>query len=129
MIFTGLVGAAAASLGADRSRPLGDPQLDRPTLHSLGVYWLISGDDNRNASVSMEYRKAGAAQFTRGAPLFRVERKAHSDGDAGQRAQCLRSSLAFCRQCARALTLTRTTSFGSRFLTPMKEQKPMSRAG
>jgi hypothetical protein len=43
-------------LGANRARPVGDPQSERPTLHCLGVYWIISGDDNRNAVVRLEFR-------------------------------------------------------------------------
>jgi hypothetical protein len=41
------------SLGADQSRVRSDPQLERPTLHSLGVYWIVRGDDNR---VAVQYR-------------------------------------------------------------------------
>ena len=48
---------------SDLSRPLGDPQLDRPTLRSLGVYWIIQGDDNQNAFIGLEYRKAGSSPW------------------------------------------------------------------
>jgi hypothetical protein len=75
-ILTGLMCAAAAP-AADGSQPLGDPVLERPTLHSLGMYWIVSGDDNRNATVRLEYRAAGAPDWRPGMPLVRVERNAH----------------------------------------------------
>ncbi len=84
-ILAAILVSGVASLGADRVRVLTEPQLERPTLHSLGVYWILLGDDNRNASVLLEFRKAGAARFTAGAPLVRVERKAHLMGRFGSR--------------------------------------------
>ncbi len=44
-----------------------------PTLHCLGVRWLVAGDDNRNANIMTGYRKAGSAQWNRGLDLFRVD--------------------------------------------------------
>jgi hypothetical protein len=49
--------------------------LDRPTIHMLGVQMLISGDDNRNATVTVQYRPSigGANNTWRDGPkLFRV---------------------------------------------------------
>jgi hypothetical protein len=51
--------------------------LERPTLRSLGVYWIIQGDENLNASIRLEYREGGARTWRSGAELFRVERGAH----------------------------------------------------
>ncbi len=62
---------------SEAARPVGEPQLERPTLHSLGVYWIIRDDPARTASVRLEFRKAGATAWRTGAPLFRVERGAH----------------------------------------------------
>jgi hypothetical protein len=76
-ILAVLVLSTSVSLGADPARVQSDPQLERPTLHSLGVYWIIQGDDNRNASIHLEFRKRGAPSWRAGAPLVRVERKAH----------------------------------------------------
>jgi hypothetical protein len=59
------------------SKPLGEPVLDPPTLHCLGVYWIIGGDDNKNARIDVEYRKQGDADWKKGQPLFRVEKGAH----------------------------------------------------
>jgi Right handed beta helix region len=61
---------------ADLAQAVGDPHLDRSTLHSLGVYWVVRGDDNRNASVRLEYRTAGRSSWRAAAPLWRVEREA-----------------------------------------------------
>lgn len=53
--------------------PVGEPQLDRPTLHSLGIYWIIRDDPGRAASIRLEYRKVGASAWRAGAPSLRVE--------------------------------------------------------
>jgi len=46
-----------------------------PTLVSLGFEWAIDGDDNRNASVAVFYRKQGTAAWTPGLPLLRLQRE------------------------------------------------------
>ena len=51
---------------------VGTPVLDRPTLMALGVQLPISGDENRNASVSLRYRETGAPDWIDGLPLLRV---------------------------------------------------------
>ncbi len=73
------------SQGVAAARPVGEPHLDRPTLHSLGVSWIIREDVGRTASIRLEYRKAGAKAWRTGAPLFRVERGAHATGRFGSR--------------------------------------------
>ena len=78
-------GVAILTPPGDVSRPVGEPVLERPTLRSLGAYWIIKGDDNRNARVSLEYRKAGTRQWTKGADLFRVEKGANDQGAPSQR--------------------------------------------
>ena len=75
----------ASAYGADASKPVGDPHPERPTLRSLGVYWIIQGDDNQNAEVRLEYRKEGLSPWRPGAPLFRVERRAHLAEKFGSR--------------------------------------------
>ena len=85
-ILAGLVVSSSVSLGANRARVLGDPQLERPTLHSLGVYWIVGGDDNRNASVHLEYRKAGTSSWRAGAPWCAWSEGA-PDGAIRQQAQ------------------------------------------
>jgi hypothetical protein len=43
-----------------------------PTLISLGFEWYIDGDDNRNASVAVSYRKKGEQTWKEGLPFLRV---------------------------------------------------------
>jgi hypothetical protein len=40
--------------------------VEPPTLISLGFEWLIDGDDNRNASVALPYRRKGSAAWREG---------------------------------------------------------------
>jgi hypothetical protein len=75
--------AGPASLG-NAAQPVGEPVLDPPTLRCLGVYWIVRGDENKNAKVELHYRRArtgsGAtdgAAWRQGPPLFRVEKGAH----------------------------------------------------
>jgi hypothetical protein len=50
------------------------------TLLSLGFEWLIDGDDNRNAEVSVFYRKKGEAEWKQGLSLFRLQREQVNSG-------------------------------------------------
>src|SRR5258706_11796934 len=43
-----------------------------PTLICAGFEWTIFGDENRNASVSVAYRKKGMAEWQKGLPLLRM---------------------------------------------------------
>ena len=43
----------------------------------LAGYWIVQGDDNQDASIRLDYRKAGGRDGEQGDPLFRVERRAH----------------------------------------------------
>lgn len=58
----------------DSATPLAEPVLDPPTLHCLGVYWIVQGDDHKICRVEVAYRPAGAAAWRRGMDLFRVEK-------------------------------------------------------
>jgi hypothetical protein len=57
---------------ADDTLHLGTPVLDRPTLTSLGIQCPITGDDNFNATITLQYRIAGSSQFFDALPLYRV---------------------------------------------------------
>ena len=46
--------------------------VDPPTIENLGFRWYIEGDSNRNASVSVEFRKKGQTQWSRALPMLRV---------------------------------------------------------
>jgi hypothetical protein len=60
------------TLRAEDAVQAGQFRAERPTLLSLGFDWDISGDDNRNASVEVAYRQAGAAQWKPAMPLLRM---------------------------------------------------------
>jgi hypothetical protein len=46
--------------------------VDAPTLTAIGVEWKITGDDNRNATVEVSYRKKGETAWHKALPLLRV---------------------------------------------------------
>src|ERR1035437_7029885 len=69
----------SVGLAANSSEPVGDPVLEPSTLRCLGAYWVIKGDDNRNAHVDVAYRKVGTQDWKAGPPLFRVEKGANKD--------------------------------------------------
>jgi hypothetical protein len=46
--------------------------IEPPTLISLGFEWQIQGDDNRNAAVSVFYRRKGETPWREGLPLLRI---------------------------------------------------------
>jgi len=75
LFLTGLTSAPAPAENA--SKPLGEPVLEVPTLHCLGAYWVISGDDNKNAKVEVQYRKSGTQDWLKAMDLFRVEKGAN----------------------------------------------------
>lgn len=46
--------------------------VEPPTLICLGFEWEITGDDNRNSTVDLSYRVAGASQWKEAQPLLRM---------------------------------------------------------
>jgi hypothetical protein len=46
--------------------------VEAPTLLNLGFEWPISGDANRNATVAVQFRKTGAAEWRDALPLLRI---------------------------------------------------------
>ena len=46
--------------------------VESPTLICAGFEWPVLGDDNRNASVTVEYRKSGSTTWKTGLPLLRL---------------------------------------------------------
>ncbi|MFO7324136.1 MAG: hypothetical protein DIU62_000340 [Pseudomonadota bacterium] len=66
-----VVALAAGSADADRVVP-GELIVEPPTLWSLGFEWLLQGDANRNASVSVRYRRKGSGEWREGLPLLRI---------------------------------------------------------
>lgn len=67
-----LVLLAAATAHAQNGTAAGRFTVEHPTMQNLGFEWVITGDANRNASVSVEFRRAGEAAWRRALPLVRV---------------------------------------------------------
>lgn len=67
-----VVALAAAPARAADLLTVSETALDRPTVTSLGVQVLIAGDDDFDARIDLRYRAAGEAEWTVGAPLYRV---------------------------------------------------------
>lgn len=63
----------APAQGAPNATVAGDFWVEPPTLQSLGFEWRIAGDDNRNASVKVSYRKVGEARWREALPLLRLQ--------------------------------------------------------
>jgi len=63
---------AGGARAANNAVTPGDVVIERPTLLSLGFEWKISGDDNRNATVAVTYRKTGESKWRAALPLFRM---------------------------------------------------------
>jgi len=84
-LFLVLALCCTAALAENASKPLGEPALDPSTMHSLGVYWIISGDDNANAAIEADVRKKGAAEWSKIMPLVRVEKGAHKTEKYGSK--------------------------------------------
>lgn len=62
----------ATSLAADDATHIGLFHIEHPTLLNLGFEWSITGDDNRNATVAVQFRKVGEVAWRPGMPLVRI---------------------------------------------------------
>lgn len=62
----------AALSHAQNAVVAGRMHIDPPTLENLGFWWPVSGDDNRNARVDVEFRQAGSAAWRQALQLIRV---------------------------------------------------------
>lgn len=51
----------------------GEFVVEPATLINLGFEWYVDGDDNRNATVDVSYRKAGQSSWSSGLPLLRLQ--------------------------------------------------------
>ena len=63
-------GAATANVNGVTA---GDFLIDPPTLINLGFEWFIQGDENRNAAVTVSYRKKGESVWKDALPLLRLK--------------------------------------------------------
>src|SRR5690606_41366745 len=50
----------------------GELFVEPPTLINLGFEWLIQGDENRNASVAVAYRREGDESWHDALPMLRL---------------------------------------------------------
>jgi hypothetical protein len=82
LLLSCLFAATAAAAPAVNKVAAGELVTDPPTLINLGFEWLIEGDDNRNAQVTVSYRKKGETAWKTGMPLLRLsgERVYQSEG-------------------------------------------------
>ena len=55
--------ASAVSAQNSNAVTAGEFIVEPATIHNLGFEWKISGDDNRNATVSVQYRKVGETNW------------------------------------------------------------------
>ena len=62
----------ATAIPGTRVKP-GEFVVEPPTLINLGFEWYVEGDDNRNATVDVQYRKKGEAAWRKGLPLLRIK--------------------------------------------------------
>ena len=75
-VLFGLIvcGSPGAPLAAGQNDVrAGEFLVDPPTLINLGFEWFVDGDDNRNASVDVSYRKQGESQWKRALPMLRLQ--------------------------------------------------------
>ena len=49
--------------------------IERPTLKCAGFEWYVSGDDNHNATVTVQFREEGTYSWREGLPLLRIQRE------------------------------------------------------
>lgn len=61
----------AMSAQAQNGTSAGQFTVEHPTLENLGFEWAIAGDANRNAAVSVEFRRVGESAWREGLPLVR----------------------------------------------------------
>src|SRR5262245_49740402 len=62
----------ALSTGADQGTEAGKLIAPHPTLLNIGFEWPIRGDANRNASVRVQFRRVGDADWREAMPLVRI---------------------------------------------------------
>ncbi|MCX6632501.1 MAG: hypothetical protein NTW28_33270 [Candidatus Solibacter sp.] len=63
---------SALGVSAQNSTQAGKFVVEHPTLLNLGFEWAISGDANRNAAVSVQFRAAGESAWRPALPMVRI---------------------------------------------------------
>lgn len=72
MILMLLLSATMARSSAQDAVRAGHFHVEHPTLLNLGFEWAIDGDADRDATVSVQFRKVGDADWRQGLPLVRI---------------------------------------------------------
>ena len=68
----GAGGPPAAVVDPNTVAP-GELLVEPPTLINLGFEWFVEGDDNRNATVAVSYRRSGESTWKQALPLLRLK--------------------------------------------------------
>jgi hypothetical protein len=73
-VATALVGLMSEPALAEGANVIvaGELVIEPATLTALGFEWYVSGDENRNGTVHVEYRKSGASQWQTALPMLRL---------------------------------------------------------
>ncbi len=71
LLLFAFTSAPALAVAADSTAP-GEVSAPFPTLHAISIEWLIDGDDDGDATVTVRYRRQGESTYRDGLPLFRV---------------------------------------------------------
>jgi hypothetical protein len=82
-VVCALTAAMANGLFAQSQGAVAQPgavDIEPPTIGALGVEWRIQGDDNRNASVALSWRRTGEMAWRDGLPLLRLQGEAVQQG-------------------------------------------------
>ncbi len=72
LFLSALLVTVGVSAFAQDGTQAGRFTVEHPTLHNLGFEWAISGDDNRNAAVSVDFRLVGDSKWRKALPLVRI---------------------------------------------------------
>src|SRR5688572_14820735 len=62
----------ALSSGSTNKTTSGEFMIEPPTLICASFEWMIEGDENRNAMVSVAFRKKDYNEWQKGLPLLRI---------------------------------------------------------
>ena len=73
-------GTIRKPVSSQRQTVAGDFWVEPATLRSLGFEWRITGDDNRNASVAVSYRKKGEQAWRPALPMLRLQHESVTGG-------------------------------------------------
>lgn len=75
VVVMAIAAGGACAVEPNASKP-GEIPEDLASLHCIGLRWLVKGDENRNAVVTVQYRKKGKAKWRAAMPLHHVETEA-----------------------------------------------------